>query len=90
MKARVYSGDCLDCGAPLGGMISTKRISNGNVLRYYDCANCTCAHKTINGGPMQLRVRGNSPKKAKRVELIDGAISGARVFIDGKFVGIGK
>ena len=79
--AKIISPNCPKCERVLR-YITGGKTHKGQQVRYYDCQ-CSAAFKYVEG-----KLLPRATTRGERVVIRD-AVPGARVYIDGKFVGIG-
>lgn len=75
---------CPKCGSEDMSYVSSGKYK-GQSVRYYDCESCFTNWRQC-GEVYQARLMGNRRGYIRQ----EGIIKGARVFIDGKFMGVGK
>lgn len=84
---------CTSCNRDLGGSISAKppRKKDGAKVFYFDCKWCGSRFRAENGVLIVRVIKQEKEGMEKRRKLEHNKpIPGARVFIDGKFIGVAK
>jgi len=74
---------CPECGSEDMTRVSTGK-AKGDLVRYFDCMSCFRSWKQWRG---QLQERSMANKDPKLQQ--DGVLKESRIFVDGRFVGIG-
>jgi hypothetical protein len=73
-----------DCKSPLGSIKYSKKTKRGKV-DYYECKVCDARFRAVSGQLQFIGVRSELKASLYNAEIVKGA----RVYMDGKFVGIG-
>lgn len=83
---------CASCNEYLPGSTCGRRLKDGRRILYYDCRFCERRFKSIAGGPIQAvkKIQAAVSNTTHDLSNDSRVVRGARVFIDGKFVGVAK
>lgn len=82
---------CPCCDNRLTGCISVKVLKDGRKSRYFDCESCGRRYRNTDGeGLSESKPKKGFNEHTSKLKAAIGLIPGARVFVDGKFVGVAK
>lgn len=82
---------CSNCNECLDKCLSVKTLKDGRKSRYLRCDLCGRKYRHTDGeGLFECKPKKGFNEYTPPLKKIGGLVAGARVFVDGKFVGVAK